>query len=291
MLFNISQLRNHITCPQLAHNQYVVRRLPANLRPGVSTGVGTLFHLAAQHRLSRGSVPTDAELLVSAGSGAIWEAWSKFKLRLPLEAWQIPSDWKILGVELPLQTDLAPNLTLQGRLDALVEVDGKLWSLQWKTYADDLASLIERVQIGWHECYAYPTLVASMGIKLPYAGTILGACRKLPSYRLRDTGTGKKVRVDVTDADRIEAFTFHWLALNPTLYSQRAKDVLKYAEDMRLTTDFPHNEPKRNPDACHGYFGNSRCPYWSSCYDGEDINGPGFVPILDRYADLSPDNL
>lgn len=234
-----------------------------------------MFHKYMAERL-RGNTPTIEEQLLWAENSIIWDEWEKHQLWLPGNAWSPPDDWHIEMVEKPLSAAVG-DITLEGTLDALVRLDGKWWSLQWKTYADDLANLVERVSIGWHESMAYPLIAAENGFA-PFAGTILGACHKLPNYRMvLDPETGRKSRREVTDQDRIEGLTFHWLACSQSTVARRIDDFTAYARTIG-------SNQSRNPDACMGAFGNSRCQFYGVCYGGEDIMGPEYIDLEDRYA-------
>lgn len=283
MEFSVSQLRDFIRCPQYAYFRHIVNKWPRDRKPSEALEIGTMFHKYMAAKL-KGHNMSIEEQSAMAPNSAILEAWLKYKLWLAADAWSIPDDWTLGPIERPMVapiTNEENDPTLCGTLDYVVKVDGKWWSGQWKTYEDDLAGLVERVRIGWHERVAYAALAQAYDFT-PFAGTILGAVRKLPSYRLvADPDTGKKRRVDVTDEDRAGALTFHWLAYEYDV--NRLDDMIYYARELKKTTSWGADNI-RNPDACWGMYGNSRCPYYETCHGATNIDSPEYITLEPRYT-------
>ena len=158
--------------------------------------------------------------------------------------------------------------------DGKVVWNGKRWSAQWKTYTDDLLSLQERVRLSFHEV-GYQWLAESEGI--PWGGTILGACQKLPGYRIIDHR-----RHEITDQDRVEAFSIHYLTRPPEMQERMVRDLLAAAEKTQWELEGMHI--RRNYDSCFGPYGRGKCPYFAVCHESEDLMGPKFKDLEDRYG-------
>jgi hypothetical protein len=274
MLANVSMLKSYLACPQIAYNQYIAKRGPGSVSPKLE--VGTLFHEYMERKLTpppqNGDVPEHVPSWFEV-SGEARELWLKHQMWLAVDAWEVPDDWQVLGTEVALQ-----NHMLQGRLDAPIIWQNKLWSGQWKSYEDDLMSLQERVRLSWHEV-AYQWLAEETCEKLGvrWGGTILGACQKLPSYRVV---SGK--RVPITDEQRENALTFHYLVRSPAVQERMLSDLIYHVLQMNREVVMGARIA-RNYDSCFGAFGRGRCPYYSACHEGADIYAPPFVQVEDRY--------
>lgn len=286
-LINVSWMRDWLKCPQLAHYAHELRRGPE--RKPHTFEVGTLFHEGMAARVGGTSKVLNDGMSLSSWddvSGEAHDLWYKHKLWLPINAFELPADWRIMGTEIALEH---PTLSLQGRLDVLIWWEGKYWSVQWKTYDDDLLGLQERVRLSWHEA-AYQLLGESNGFA-PWGGTILGACRKLPGYRLVESPTSKtKVKEPVTDEQRIAAFTLHYLARSNRTQYRMARDVeqtLAWMEQQDASDELDASADdyleRRNYDSCFGPFGRARCPYYAVCHEGASITGPQFIDLKARY--------
>lgn len=268
-------LRDWLKCPQYSYNMHILHQAPIRKSPAMEEGI--LFHEAmALHMTNDGSSAMDLPSwhLVS---GEARDLWVKHKLWLPINVFAVPLDWTILGTEIVLSLD-----TFQGRLDAIIRWNGKFWSLQWKTYEDGLLELQERVRLSWHEA-AYQHLAEREGY-LPWGGTILGACQKLPSYRLIEPpGGGKKQRIEVTDEDRINALTFHYLTRSHDKQLEMVSSLMDSLDFMRdeLYNTSPHR--RRNYDSCFGPFGRGRCPYFDVCHEGASLESSAYTTIEPRY--------
>ena len=271
MNLNVSMLRDYLKCPQLAYNAHVLRRGAA--KKPVALDVGSLFHEAMMLRPEKTVLSAELPSWLEVSEDAR-EQWVKHKLWLPANSWKPDEGEETIGAEIVLEAPFGEH-KLQGRLDRLVGWSGKFWHRQWKTYTDGLLDLQERVRLSWHEV-AYQYLAETNGYK-PWGGTILGACQKLPGYRMIEGH-----RHDITDTDRIDALTFHYL-FRALRAQQRMLDDLKWhlketAYYMRVCIP-----PPRNYDSCFGPFGRGRCQYFSVCHEGGSLNDPQFVTLEDRY--------
>jgi hypothetical protein len=205
-------------------------------------------------------------------------------LWLPVNAWIPDPAWKVLGTEVVLEAPIGYGHTLVGTIDAPLIWNGKLWSGQWKTFDGGsepewaLLNLQDKVRLSYHEV-AYQWLMEQTLCKehnLPYGGVIMGACEKLPGYRIIN-----KKRVEITDADREGALTFHHLFR--ALEQQRelwldTHRVLTHAAQA-ASYEFQY----KNLDTCFGPFGRSKCPYFSVCHEGGSLSDPGFRDVPKRY--------
>lgn len=281
MRINVTMLRDFLKCPQYAWNMHVLFRGPDG-PAAVSLDVGRLFHEGMEARMKGTKLmPIRYPSWVKVRPEAR-EKFEKHKLWLPINAFAPETDWRIEAVEVALADEMG-MATLQGRLDAIIKWNGKFWSLQWKTYEGDLLGLQERVRLSWHEA-AYQYLAEQNAYK-PWGGTILGACEKLPGYRL--IGEPKK-RVEVTDEDRIGALTFHYLARSQRQQMRIMQDVYGVIQDMHRVLAggavfSPQQFMPRNYDTCFGPYGRSRCPYFAACHEGANIMEPPFVQLEPRY--------
>ena len=280
--YTVSQMKDFIKCPQYAYNIHELRRI----REGRSStlDIGTLFHECMEQKIAG-----DEIIGTECPSWAIVEQetkdlWDKHKLWIPIDEFQIPSGWEIRGAEVVLEGTIN-GIPVKGKLDAPIKYNGKFWSGQWKTYTDDLQELIEKVRLGWHEC-VYQELARQNGME-PWGGTILGACAKLPGYRMIVEPVGesghlnRRIRYNITDADRAAAFTTHYISRPPAVQHRMLADFAYYL--MRKNgMDRGMFNPARNYDSCWNLWG-KRCPYHSVCHEGADINGSEFVTVEERY--------
>jgi PD-(D/E)XK nuclease superfamily protein len=275
MISTITQLKDFLKCPQMAFYTHELRRVP--IETPVNLDVGKIFHEYMHLKLQGKPLAIqDVRSWVEASDDARHQ-WAKHKLWLPINHVQMPPEWEIVAIEHPLMAGWSTGY-LQGRLDAIIKYNGKYWSLQWKTYTGDLLDLIERVRLSWHEV-GYQFLAECHNFK-PWGGTILGACEKLPGYRLvPNPATGKKERFDVTDEDRIHALTFHYLARSPEVQAK----MLRNLQFMVTRMEMDWVAQLRNYDQCWGSHGRSRCPYFDVCHDGALIDSAAFKDAEVRY--------
>ena len=277
---SITQLKDHLRCPQLSYNIHVLGRGPAG-KP-VPLELGSLFHEAMEARLKGhqvsgfpfGICPSWPDV-----GDATRAAWAKHKLWFPINGFSTDTGWEIVYTEKMLQQHLWSGAELVGRLDAIVRWNGKYWSLQWKTFEGDLLALQERVRLSFHEV-AYQWLAEQNGFK-PWGGTILGACEKLPGYRMLEGPDSKKRKVEVTDEDRKNALTIHYLARDPERQAKMWWHAERQIEQLR---DGLTHQPIRNFDQCFGPHGRGRCPFFGVCHEQEDLNGSQFVQLAPRYG-------
>jgi hypothetical protein len=284
MNVNISMLKDFVKCPQLAHNIHVRKRGLEGRSAKME--VGSLFHEMMERRLMgagepRGKENTRGMALPSwtTVSSEARELWEKHRLWLPANAFELDPAWEMVATEKALESEVG-LVMLQGRLDAIIKYNGKFWSLQWKTYESDLLGLQEKVRLSYHEV-AYQWLAEQNGYT-PWGGTILGACQKLPGYRMVENDSGKRERQEVTDAHRIAGLTFHYLARSPETQHAMWQNTGSLLMEMRAVLD---GGPivRRNYDQCFGLPGRAKCQFFNVCHHGEDLLGPPFADLRDRY--------
>lgn len=279
MRLNITAMRDTLMCPQYGYNKHIVRRGP--VWTPVALDVGSLFHEGMEQRLV--GEPVIKHLLPSWGmvSQPARDTFDKHKLWIPMNAFAPDPNWEIHGIEMRVGRAITPNLELVGRLDGFILWQGKLWDLQWKTYSDDLLDLIEKVRLSWHEV-GYQWMAESTAPSIPWGGTILGACQKLPGYRMTPDETGKKTREEVTDRMREAAFTLHFITRSPEKQEEMVRQLIQTA--MKVQSELEAGAPLRNYDSCFGKFG-TKCAFYDVCHHHGHLHGPEFIDLEDRYGD------
>lgn len=279
MRLNITMIRDTLKCPQYAHNLHVARRGP--VWTPVALDVGSLFHEGMERRLRL--EPVLKHELPSWGmvSQPARDTFDKHKLWVPMNSFEPDPNWEIQGVELRVQRPITPNLELVGRLDGFIIWQNKLWDLQWKTYSDDLLDLIEKVRLSWHEV-GYQWMAEHSAPTIPWGGTILGACQKLPGYRLTPDENGKKSREEVTDEMRAAAFTLHFITRSREQQEDMVRQLIQTA--MKVQGELEAGALLRNYDQCFTRFG-SKCAFFDVCHHHGHLHGPEFIDVEDRYAE------
>jgi hypothetical protein len=257
MIINVSRLKDHLTCPQYAHNRYVSRR---GVAPSLALNVGTLWHLGMAVHLDESHKPAFLEALEFADDVTA----RAFDALVPAyNAWQLPPDWEIHAIEGERRAPLGPH-TLVGTPDAVIRTNGKFWHLQHKTLAPGIppATYGELIRVDWHEC-AYQWMLQHDFS--PYGGTILNICRKLSAKAIR--------------AEPARALSLQYLTRSSDIIDRALNDILATAHDLdRIVV------PLRNRAACGGPYRNSLCPYFGVCAGTETLNADKFVDLEDRYA-------
>lgn len=277
MEVSISQLKDFLRCPTYAFNRHELRRVLPEPERALTTGA--LFHKLMEAKMLARLNPADAllsddqyqEMLAQLSDRARWE-WDKYRLWIPVSAFDVPPDWEIMGVEKALRAPLGA-VTLVGRPDVIIKWNGKYWDVQWKTYSEDLLELLESIRLGWHEV-GYQYLATANNFN-PWGGTILGTCKKLPGYFLPKGGK-KQI---VTDEMRALAFELHYLARSPDTQTSMLKEL-----EMQLDTlarDW--HSGLKDFDQCHGAIARRRCPYLDVCHHGGSIDSPAFITVAPRY--------
>ena len=283
MNINVTMMRDFLKCPTLANNLHVKRRGPA--KKSAALDVGTLFHEAMARRpeaLASGPELPSWEAVGDEGR----EAWDKHKLWLPANAWTPPIGEETHGVEIALEYEMYGGHVIQGRLDRLVFWNGKYWSRQWKTYTgneNDLLSLQERVRLSYHEV-VYQWL-AEYHHYTPWGGTILGACNKLPGFRMPRSSEVGKGRIEIPDEEREQALTEHYLFRSKEKQMEMVEDAFRWFRQMTEVLDSHYKPVNKNYDSCFGPYGKGRCPFFGVCHEGASLDGPEFVTLEDRYAE------
>ena len=266
MIFTISQVRDYLWCEQYAHNLHTLHR--GIERSSKALWLGDLFHQSMAARLLGKPLPF--------GYGDEFkdpEVTSGFRAMLPfLTTWEVPSSWKVLQVERPLEVPVGRHRLLC-RPDALIMDQHGTWLVQWKTLAKgaDLGLHQERVRLSFHECgYHWAASTGGMdGQNGAISGTILGTYKKLTKAEL-SAGTNpfiltRVARDRATVVERVDALA---------LVANRMEESIE--RDKHL----------KNTDSCFGRFGNSLCQFYQVCHEQGSLKDPPFVDLPDRYNDL-----
>ena len=266
MIFTISQVRDYLWCEQYAHNIHTLRR--GIERSSKALWLGDLFHQSMAARLLGKPLPF--------GYGDEFkdpEVTSGFRAMLPfLTTWEVPSDWKVLQVERPLEVPVGRHRLLC-RPDALIVDQAGTWLVQWKTLAKgaDLGLNQERVRLSFHECgYHYACSRLSTGHDAKrISGTILGTYKKLTKADL---------------AAHADPFNITRVARDWWTVVERV-DALALVAD-RMEESIERGKHLKNTDSCFGRFGNSLCQFYQVCHEQGSLKDPPFVDLPDRYNDL-----
>lgn len=293
---NISSLKQYQSCQRKAYFLNDIKRGPAGAPPRALL-TGTTWHKVMEARFNpakRTGTPdaivfdSIAEYYRNNEDAALGTIADMKGLMVGYHHWEPPVDWEVKSVESVISAPLprwktsgdAPH-TLQGIVDMLVKWNGKWWHVQHKTIAKNksLPAFWQKMERDWHEC-GYEYMLESSGLDAPYGGTLLITARKL---------TEKAALASPGDVIQHQFITRpkHVVEKAVDDMFQMCEEWTAKLESCRVTggpTSFV-----ANLDSCMGLFGNSPCPYRSVCNDGEDIYGPKFVTITDRYDELEGD--
>ena len=253
MRINISALNRYLECPRKWWYEYVLGRGRASRSQALMDGI--LWHQVVSGEVE---LPEDAPPWMKPA----FEAWLEWKEK--------HSDIAILDTEVTLEAPLGPH-TLFGRLDALVEWEGKLWHLQHKTMAKSrpLDVLIRTQKRSFHEhaykhlviahttpgLEKYPDWVPEWG-RLPYGGTILVVCKKIT--------TALPIHVE-------------YLTINGG--HEEAMLELQSIINSMACVIVPTEHPIQNRNSCAGPYLNSLCWAIDAC-DG--------IRSIDSYDEIDP---
>lgn len=288
----VSELLTHQDCPTKWRNQYVERRV--GRRGERALRLGTVFHeLLAEalrawqlgmlekdstvweEQMGRRVVEgLDDEQIAQLGTGLIRDArnlgfyaWRFFQEPLPFK--------EVIAVEEAMEVPLTHDLTLVGRVDAIVRDEEKrIWHLQWKSLGatTNPAYFVRRIKRSLHEA-AYSALIREAFPKDDYMGTRLQVFRKLP----RQT----RVNGHLEPRNPLEALVGEDLCINSALTTRAFEDILGLAERME-GEKVPGAWVEQREKACFGSFGNSPCAFLDVC--------DGFTTLADPhlYEDWDP---
>lgn len=262
MKTNISAVQAYLECPRLWYHKYILKR-------GIESDsealrLGTIWHqICADEREIELS---DPEWMHSALTE--FDLW---KLEHP--------EVKFLGVEVEMEAELGGH-TLIGRLDSLIEWNGKLWHGQHKTTAatTNIPIFTKLISRSFHE-HGYRLMVEQKYGK-PYGGTILFIAKKLSDKAISE---GKS------------PFMVEFLPITPgsALLDDLKRIIDRMCPDSIAPNQFmdPGEEsnwglPVQNPDACGGRFKNHLCEYIDVCEGKMSIKEMGEVDPLKGYKIL-----
>lgn len=269
MKISISAYNQWLSCPHAAWWQHNQRTWAP---PGRALTLGTALHKYMEALLLEQPAPEMP--LLDPEDVRYYEQFvaavpKDFMAQEGLKVWQDSKGEP--AVEIALSYEVSGGVQLVGRLDAIVEdMDGRLWSLQWKTVGKGkpIGGELAKILHSHHEM-TYQWLAVQSGITL--AGTLLGTFRKLSK---KDAEAG------------VPVFALHRL-------ERDYADVVKFmARDLfpqlsRMHSDMYYSGPApRNWLSCFGFYGNSRCPLFDMCHLGIPGDCLPLVPMEERYDDL-----
>lgn len=244
MRTNISAIQTYLECPRMWYHKYILKR-------GIETDsealrLGTTWHQICASE--RDIELSDPEWMHAALTG--FDLWKEDHPEV-----------KFLGVEVEMSCQLGAH-TLIGRLDSLIEWNGKLWHGQHKTTAatTNIPIFSKLISRSFHE-HGYRKMVEDKYGK-PYGGTILFIAKKLTDKALSE---GKS------------PFSVEYLPIHGDLMD----DLLVIISNMyraNLQGEYP-----QNPDSCGGRFKNHLCDYIDVCEGKMKIEEMGSIDPLKGY--------
>lgn len=257
MRTNISSVQAYLECPRLWYYKYVLKR-------GIESDsealrLGTIWHqICADER--------DIELSDPEWMHAALTEFDLWKLEHP--------EVKFLGVEVEMEAELGGH-TLIGRLDSLIEWNGKLWHGQHKSTAatTNIPIFSKLISRSFHE-HGYRKMVEDKYHK-PYGGTILFIAKKLSDKAISE---GKS------------PFMVEFLPITPgsALLDDLATFIGLMESSAHCASQWQELGwlPPQNPDACGGRFKNHLCEYIDVCEGKMKIEEMGEVNPLKGYKIL-----
>ena len=295
MRVNISRIQARLMCPAYEHYRYRLKRAPQFAGVALYTGIAVhkFFEVFLPHASEVYSRRDAMDALEAEFKKAFAlcedgdERYEKLNfdlklMRLLLPQWEVPKDWRVLGVEKIMEVDTPINgHTLFGRLDALVEWNGRLWHMQHKTASayTSIPIYVKAIQRSWHE-NVYAAMVRKAFPDRLYGGTCLNLVRKVAQKVAQDPKA-------VHSAFHIEYIPISTKAMNDTLTDLDAiVDTMHFEEEdaqaRRVATEnAPAFRPVQHHDACTGKYGNSLCAYLDVCEGTDTI-------LSSRFADVDP---
>lgn len=267
MKINVSMAKDYRRCPTYCYHRNFKRRGLA--RASDALRLGTHFHAYMEAKLL-GKLPPEPAL-----EGKAQREWTL--LEPFAAAWQKPEDWEILMVEKALEWPLGHH-TFQGRLDALIRRAGGHWSLQWKTCESttNLPTFSEGVRIGWHECM-YQWLAEQQGYT-PFHGTVLVTAKKLSAKAIEEHRNPIAVHYLPRSRAMVEERVRHFSGLMQVM----ALDMAPPSEALVRAHDHAR---LKDPDFCHGFYGNRPCEYFAVCHESASLADAPFINLEDRYKE------
>lgn len=235
---NVSAIESFQRCQRLWYHKYVLRRGYAEESKALVDGI-------TWHRLM--------EQVAAGGEAYVTTPWMQQGL-LEWIAWRNENNIEILATELELRRLLLPDVTLVGRLDALVRWNGRLWHLQHKTLAASAPVPVYQVLAARaHHEHAYRFLLEPHEPVYggAYAGVLLAVCRKLSAAA-------------IARGEHVMHVAFVPLAGD---HAERMRELEALVRVMQLVHEPPlvHGPPPQNPSACGGAYRNRLCEYIDVC--------------------------
>lgn len=256
MKTNISAVQTYLECPRMWYHKYILKR-------GIETDSEALRLGILWHQICAGE--REIELSDPEWMHSALTEFDLWKLDHP--------EVKFLGVEVEMEAKLGEH-TLIGRLDSLIEWNGKLWHGQHKSTAatTNIPIFSKLISRSFHE-HGYRLMVEQKYGK-PYGGTILFIAKKLTDKALSE---GKS------------PFMVEYLPIPPSSALLESLTqilglmaiVLEDAEDQKFG-----RLPPQNPDSCGGRFKNHLCEYIDVCEGKMKIEEMGEIDPLKGYKIL-----
>lgn len=254
MRVSISQVKDFLTCPTIAHNRHVLRK--GLDKRSEALDFGTLWHREMAIALDPTWDPPEIEIPKET-----LEDYFLWRQEAP---WQRPEGWEVKGVEVKMSMPLGPH-EIVGTLDAVVVWNGKYWHVQHKSLAESVPVSVfcEQQRLDFHEVCYQRMMEQSM---TPVGGTILNVLRKLSRKRLR---AGENPYV-------IETMTRERELVEETL-----RDLEQVVGEMERQG----GQPVKNRSACSGIYRNSLCQYHPVCGREITLEDERYVDLEERYPE------
>lgn len=254
MRVSISQVKDHLLCPQLAHNRHVLRRGLDKRSDALDWG--TLWHREMAFKL----MPEWEAPLIYIPPEVVqdYDLW-----RGECPQWQRPEGWEVKGVEVGMSMPLGQH-EIVGTLDAIIQWNGKWWHLQHKSLAEGvpISVFCETQRMDFHEV-VYQRMAEMQGY-LPFGGTILNVLRKLSRKRLR---AGE------------DPYVIEVMTREPELVEETLGDLEEIVTQMAAQGI----RPIKNRSACGGLYRNSLCQYHACCGREITLADERYVDLEERY--------
>lgn len=162
------------------------------------------------------------------------------------------------------------GVTLRGRVDGVVQHNGKLWIREFKTTSWDMAEYERKASVSSQGAAYIYGVSKYLGVEI--SGIIYDILKK-PRLRKRvsDTSQDFADRIYQDYKDRPEFY------FPPRYMSYRSsKEIAEFEKDtVVLTKDLrrriKHKDWYRNTDSCYAF--KSECPYKTICWDDNPDNG------------------
>lgn len=263
----VSEVLTFDQCPQMWAWKYV-RGIAEE--PTAAQRLGQALHTWFAERLRTGLPPGKLSERVHPDdledAEAIDLALPEWERRFSDPPWE-----EVVMVERELTMSVG-DLQLLGKPDAVVRWMGKYWHTQHKSVGRSVPveKFAMSVQKSLHEGL-YCTMLEHNGYH-PTTGTMLNAVRKLSANTIKKSPG--------------QALHLEFLPVTLPMREGAMQDLIARAREMRaLESTLDSSKPRayRDRTACNGRFGNSRCPYYGVCWEGQEPEEFPQQDPLERY--------